>query len=111
MKNKLLFNDNCFITKIKDGNEYLDIQIDSKSVYFYRYIVPGRCDKYSFKLIWDEGAPTIKYFSDYNIPINRSLKQFQRDLKKIKIKKLIQVARDTNKRCNILLNHFLKYFK
>ncbi len=107
---KLLFSDNCWVKTVDIFHEYLAIKIEDNSVYFYRYVVPGRFDIYSFKMEWEGQACKMKYFTDCNMPLLKAVKQFQRDLEKLKVKELIQSARTESKRCSVLLDCFLRYF-
>lgn len=110
MRRESFYIDNCWIRNIEKGKEYLAVQIDNNSVYFYYYVVPGRLDKYSFKLQQENQIMILRYFSDFNLSVIKSAKQFQKDLKKTQVRKMIQEIRSKSKRYNILLNKFFKYF-
>jgi hypothetical protein len=110
-KKELYFSDNCIVATSKDTrNEFLSLYIDRNKIIFTRYVVPGRYDLYSFRYDITERIYRLQYFSDCDYSLRKSLNMFERDLKKLKIKQLIETAKKKNDLYNRLLNYFLEYF-
>jgi len=94
-----LFHDNKWLrTPPGMRGEYFGLKITTRSIYFYRYVVPGRCDSYCFR--WgnspDNDIPKLSYYSEFDIPMSKSINQFKKDLRKKQIKQLISKASEND---------------
>lgn len=78
--------------------EFLGLRVwqDEKGdhVYLYRYMVPGRCDSYSFTYNTGEhyGVGKLSYYSEFGYKLQKSLTQFKKDSKLPQVKKLFAEA-------------------
>lgn len=105
------FNDNCCVKvdKRNESCEYLSLGIYDDYISFCRYVVPGRCDIYFFKVEYKDRLPFVKFFSDCKVPIQEAVRMFKRDLKKKCVQEVIASAR-LNKSFNWKIDNFFKLF-
>jgi hypothetical protein len=96
---KELFHDNRWLrTPSGMRGEYFGLKITTRCIWFYRYTVPGRCDSYCFK--WGNSSiddiSRLSYYSEFDIPMSKSINQLKKDLRKKQIKQLISKASEND---------------
>lgn len=101
MSDRVLYHDNTRISRLKWGSEYLAITFQTpdtkwspQSVTLYRYCVPGRCDTYWFDWVAPETGigNRLRYFSEANTAITRSLAMVAKDLDQPQVVELVKRA-------------------